>query len=371
MRFSVIFCFFLLGACALNPVHQPKNKVSLTKASSCMGAEAVTGQEMDSNSSETDISKLPAHFNDKVRKWIWYFQTNGRQTMNRYLSRSSRYLPKMKEILKSHGLPEDLVYIAMIESGFKFNAHSRAGAVGYWQFVRGTGRLYGLKQNYYLDERRDFIRSTEAAAKYLKALYNLFGSWYLAIASYNAGENRVKNLVMRRYTRNFWKLARTKRLPRETRNYIPKFLAARLIAKNPVKYGFNDVVYKPPLEFKEVTLRNQGVNLRKLAVNLRVSKKELYDLNPAYKRGVIPKRRFNKLRLPIHIDDKMILASLGKSRSHLAVSIVPKGKAYKIRRGDTLSHIAQRFGISIAALVKANKMSRRTPLITGRELIIP
>ena len=177
---------------------------------------------------------------------------------------------------------------------------------------------------------------------------------------------------MKHYTRDFWQLAKTRRLPRETRNYIPKFLAARLIAKNPTKYGFDNVVYEPPLFFKEVALKNQGVNLRKLAGNLGISRKELQDLNPAYKRGIIPKRKTNKLRLPIHTDDKIILASLGKSRSHLRMNIVPRGgKTYKIRRGDTLSHIAQRFGTSIRAIRGANRLSRKAILHPGKRLTIP
>ena len=366
MRLLFISYLFLLGACSTKPIHNSKNTKSL-----CIGNMTAHGTDLNDN--ETDMHKLPADFNDKVKKWIKYFQTRGRRSMNRYLSRSSRYLPKMKEILKSHGLPEDLVYIALIESGFASNAYSRASAVGYWQFIRDTGRRYGLKQNYYLDERRDFIHSTEAAAKYLKALYNLFGSWYLAIASYNVGENRIKNLVMKYYTRDFWLLAQTSRLPWETRNYVPKFLAARLIAKHPIKYGFDDVVYEPPLDFKEVTLKNQGVHLGKLAGSLGISRKELYALNPVYKRGVIPKRRVNKLRLPIHIDDKTILASLSKSRSHLTVNVIPNGdgKTYRIHRGDTLSHIAQRFGTSVLALREANDLSRRTVLYPGKKLIVP
>ena len=234
-------------------------------------AAAPSVEAEDLNDNETDMKNLPVEMNGKVTKWIEYFQGRGRGHMKRYLSRSSRYLPKMKEILKKHGLPEDLVYIALIESGFNAKAVSSARAVGFWQFIRGTGRRYGLQQNYYVDERRDFVLATEGASKYLKALYNLFGSWYLAIASYNVGENRVKNLVMKYYTRNFWDLAKKGRLPGETQNYVPKFLAARLIAKHPEKYGFDDVVYEPPLDFKVVDLSGKGVNLKKLAKHLNVT----------------------------------------------------------------------------------------------------
>lgn len=374
MRFLLLIFFYvlgLLGACSSKPIHDSK----AAKNSMCHGNDLreISLWGKDFNDNETSIHKLPADFNDTVKKWIKYYQNKDRRSMNHYLSRSSRYLPKMKKIFKSHGLPEDLVYITLIESGLKSNARSRANAVGYWQFIRSTGRRYGLKQNYYLDERRDFIHSTEAAAKYLKALYNLFGSWYLAMASYNVGENRIKNLVMRYYTRNFWYLAKTRHLPLETRNYIPKFLAVRLIAKYPKKYGFNDVIYEPPLDFKEVILKNKGLNLRKLARHLGVSKKELYDLNPAYKRGIIPKKKISHLRLPTHIDDKVIPIALSKSRSHLKMNTIAKtnGRVYRIRRGDTLSRIARRFGTSIKVICKANNLSKRTILIPGRKLIIP
>lgn len=336
-------------------------------------APGTPSPEKDLNDNETDMQRLPAELNEKVTKWMEYFQGKGRPHMERYLSRSSRYLPKMKEILKSHGLPEDLVYIALIESGFNSKALSRANAVGYWQFIRGTGRRYGLTQNYYIDERRDFIESTEAAAKYLKALYSVFGSWYLAIASYNVGENRIKNLVMKYYTRDFWELASKKALPRETQNYVPKFLAARLIAKHPEKYGFDSVVYEPPLDFKEIVVENKGVNLKTMAKELGVDKKELYGLNPAFKRGVIPKRKSKSiLRVPNYIEDTKIVAALEKSKSKVTMSVVDAGDvSYRIRRGDTLSHIAQRYGTSIRAIREANNLSRRATLYPGKRIIVP
>lgn len=141
-----------------------------------------TAQAGDLSDTESDINNLPSEFNAEVQDWIDYFQGRGRKHMLRYLGRSTRYLPKMKQILKSHGLPEDLVYLALIESGFNCHALSSARASGCWQFIRGTARRYGLRIDYYTDERSDFVASTEAAAQYLKALYHLFGSWYLAIA---------------------------------------------------------------------------------------------------------------------------------------------------------------------------------------------
>ena len=322
---------------------------------------------------EFDRNLLPEAMNGKVTHWIEYFQDRGREHMTKYLSRSSRYIPEMKEILKAHDLPEDLVYIALIESGFNSKAHSRARAVGYWQFIRGTGRRYGLEQNYYVDERRDFARSTEAAALYLKALYNLFGSWSLAIASYNAGENRIKRLVMKHYTRDFWELTQQNRFPRETREYVPKFLAARLIAKDPQKYGFENINWEPPLDYREVPLKNQGVNLKTLAKHLGLSKTELYDLNPAFKRGIIPKRRKSRfLRLPSHIVEEQWLAALEKSASQVTLSVATgRDRSYRIRYGDTLSHLARRFRTSVRAIQEANNLRASSILYPGKKLIIP
>jgi membrane-bound lytic murein transglycosylase D len=327
----------------------------------------------DLNDNESDMQNLPEDMNEKVTQWIEYFQGRGRPHMQKYLSRSSRYLPRMKEILKSHGLPEDLVYIALIESGFNSSAHSSARAVGYWQFIRDTGRRYGLEQNYYIDERRDFEASTEAAAKYLKALYNLFGSWYLAIASYNVGENRIKNLVMKHYTRDFWELAKQKHLPRETQNYVPKFLAARLIAKHPQKYGFENVDWRAPLDYKEIEVNNKGVNLKKMAQHLGIPKAELFALNPSFKKGIIPKRKLNsKLRVPSYFVDEKIQWALNQSISKVTMTAATGAdRNYRIRRGDTLSHIARRFNTSIRDLREANNLSRRSILYPGKKIIIP
>ncbi len=337
-----------------------------------------TPRSADLSDSEIDMLKLPEDFNQNVNMWIEYFQGRGRVHMVRYLGRSSRYIPKMKEILKKHGLPEDLVYLALIESGFSAHAASHARAVGYWQFIRGTARRYDLKIDYYTDERSDFIASTEAAAQYLKALYHLFGSWYLAIASYNVGENKVKNLVMKHYTRDFWELAKKKRLPKETINYVPKFLAARMIAKHPQKYGFNDVDFQAPLQFQEMTF-DKSVSLMSLAQNLGMTYEELHALNPAFKKGIVPKYDTAPVmvRVPLALNKEQVLAAMENSSTAVAVAqTVSQAEEneytrYRIRSGDTLSTIARRFRVSMATLIDINDLSRRTVLRVGRTLRIP
>lgn len=354
-----------------SPSHGPEDEVPIE-----VGKTMSRGEDL--SDSETDMLKLPEDFNQNVNMWIEYFQGRGRQHMVRYLGRSTRYIPKMKEILKKHGLPEDLVYLALIESGFNPQAFSHARAVGYWQFIRGTARRYNLKIDYYTDERSDYIASTEAAAQYLKALYHLFGSWYLAIASYNVGENKVKNLVMKYYTRDFWELARKKKLPKETIHYVPKFLAARMIAKHPQKYGFNDVEYQAPLQFQEVAF-DKSVSLMNLAQNLGMTFEDLHSLNPAFKKGVVPKYDDQSVmvRVPHHLNREQVLAALDNSSTAVAVaqtvSQVEENEfvRYRIRSGDTLSSIARRFRVSMATLIDINDLSRRTVLRVGRTLRIP
>ncbi|MCC6137616.1 MAG: LysM peptidoglycan-binding domain-containing protein [Bdellovibrionaceae bacterium] len=335
-----------------------------------------TAQAGDLSDTEADINNLPAEFNAEVKEWIDYFQGRGRKHMLRYLGRSTRYIPKMKEILKSHGLPEDLVYLALIESGFNGRAVSSARASGYWQFMRGTARHYGLRIDYYTDERSDFVASTEAAAQYLKALYHLFGSWYLAIASYNVGENRVKSLVMKHYTRDFWELARLKKLPRETVHYIPKFIAARMIGKHPEKYGFTDVEWAPPLDYQEIKYE-KSVSLVTLSQRLGLNYEDLKGLNSGFKRGIIPKYGGEVVvRVPSSLNKDQVLAALDGSSTPVAVARAVTASDteftnYRVRSGDTLSTIARKFRVTLAALIEVNDLTRKSVLHVGKRLRIP
>ena len=292
--------------------------------------------------------------------------------MERYLQRSTRYMPIMQDILKKEGLPKDLIYIALIESGFSSTAHSSASAVGYWQFIRGTGKHYGMQIDNYVDERRDFVRSTQAAADYFKGLYNLFGSWYLAIASYNVGENRVKNLVMKHHTRDFWQLARENKLPAETANYVPKFLAARLIAREPEKYGFTEIEYMPPLEFNEVEFTT-GIDLKKLAKEMNIEYDDLRDLNPMYKKGVaFDKNGKLTLRVPKGTES-LALAGAGNSVAESRQRYVADEdySYYRVRRGDNIATIARKFNTSQGQIRELNNMGRRATLAAGRRIRVP
>jgi membrane-bound lytic murein transglycosylase D len=230
---------------------------------------------------------LPITYNNKVKTWIQFFQGAGRRDFRRWLERSHRYFPKITPTLDQMGLPRDLAYVAMIESGFSAQAVSTASAVGYWQFIAPTAQRYGLQVNWWLDERRDFVKSTLAAANYLNDLYKMFGSWYLAAAGYNMGENRVKRLIKKYQTNNYWILSKKPDFPVETEQYIPKLLAAMVIAKAPELYGFKDLQRLEPYsyDFAEVP---GGTDLENLAKYIGADKQELKRLNPELIKGFIP-----------------------------------------------------------------------------------
>ena len=195
--------------------------------------------------------------NPRVRYFINQFSKSGRNDLERALARSGKYMPMIAQVLHEEGVPEELAYLALIESGFVTHSSSSSGAAGLWQFVSGTARRYGLKIDSWVDERRDPIKSTRAAAAYLKDLHNYFGRWYLAIAAYNAGQGAIDKAIQSSGATDFWTLSTKAKLNEETRNFVPKFVAASLIASDPQKYGFIDLVYEPPMDYEEMEV--QGV----------------------------------------------------------------------------------------------------------------
>jgi len=233
-------------------------------------------------------SDIPLTLNSKVEYFITYFQTSGREAFARWLSRSERYIPMMKRVLRNEKLPEDLVYLAMIESGFSPHAYSVASAVGPWQFMSGTGKRYALRIDQWIDERRDPFKSTVAAAMYLKELYGLFNKdWYLAAAGYNAGENKILRAIEMYNSKDFWQLAKGSYLKRETRDYVPKLLAAAIIAKDPAKYGFADVAYLTPIELDTIIIPSR-TDLELVAKICDVPYQTVRDLNPELRRWCTP-----------------------------------------------------------------------------------
>lgn len=381
----------------------------------------------------------------RIEKFTRYFQTRGRDRFEIWLSRSGKYSVMMREILAQYGLPGDLVYLALIESGFSPKAYSVARAAGPWQFIAGTAKRYGLRVDWWADERRDYEKSTHAAASYLRDLYGLFDSWPLATAAYNAGENKIRRAVARYKTEDYSKLIRYRYLSRETRDYVPKMLAALSIAKEPERYGFDDLQYEDPLEFDKAVVPG-SIDLAAMEKILGLTSGSLRELNPELRRFCTPPNREEyEIRLPkgyapvvfnrmeeIRTDAKVTflahkvrrretLASLSKeygtpvsvlkeingirSNSLRPVSrvIVPvtglsaessvpgkaispdqlrlahmrvdegyrRGSRVRVRRGDTLSKIARRAGVSVKSLMRANGIRDATRLRAGSVIRIP
>ena len=328
---------------------------------------------------------FPILVNSKVEGWIDYFTGRGRGHMERYLERSSRYLPKMKEIFKQSGLPVDLVYLALIESGFNLRAKSRAKAVGPWQFMKATGKRYGLKVDSWVDERRDPIRSTQAAAAYLKDLYLMFESWYLAASAYNAGEYKILRAIEETQTNNFWRISETNKIRRETKDYIPKLISAAIIAKNPHKYGFKNLSYQDPLEFETVEI-SKPVSLKELARVIDCSGEEMLDLNPAFVKGVTPPNRDTYvLRVPVGskllVEKKLantqgsLVASAPRSeRPRREIASVPlpskEGFVYHmVKKGESLWSISEKYNVTVQNIFRWNNL-KKSRIFPGNKLKI-
>jgi len=322
---------------------------------------------------DQELETIPTEVNPLVEQWISYFQGRGRPHMERYLARSTRYEKLMKKVLRDNGLPEDLFYIALIESGFNSQARSHAAAVGYWQFIRGTGKRYGLEISAMVDERKDPVLATQAAAEYFKGLYSVFGSWYLAMASYNVGENRVKREVMNHFTRDFWELAKKKRFPKETIHYIPKFIAAKLIAKDMKKYGFDELDFMTPVEFDHVTVE-KPVNLRVMAEKMNINYEDFKALNPKFKGEIAPLKANNKLelRIPPGMTESAAVAA-NESVVEKAEFVADAGdtEVYRIRRGDSLHTVARKYRTTVAYLRDLNDIPKGKRLRIGMKLYVP
>ena len=243
------------------------------------------------------MKRFPFIYNREVKRWVQFF-SKSEHFMSLWLSRSYRYFPLMKKILKNQGLPEELAYMTLIESSLSSSAVSSAQAVGYWQFIKPTALRFHLVVNDWLDERQDFEKSTRAASKYLMNLYLEFKSWPLSLAAYNMGEGRLRRLIQKHKTGNFWILARKSDFPKETAQYIPKILAAGHIMKSPESYGFTQFSILQPHEYDLFYIPG-GTDMKNLADKVNTSFKELKTLNPGLKTHHIPKTISNhKIRIP-------------------------------------------------------------------------
>jgi membrane-bound lytic murein transglycosylase D len=319
--------------------------------------------ELEEGESEREVSvDIPLRMNDRIQRQLDLFTKKNHSKFQRWFDRSSTYDQLIRSILSEEGLPEELVYMSMIESGFNPNAYSRAHAVGLWQFIRSTGRIYGLTCGWWLDERRDPVKSTRAACRYLKKLYRDFQDWELAMAAYNCGERRVEREIRRYGTRDFWKL---QRLPRQTRNYVPKFMAARIICENPEKYGFRRKL-QPPLEYDEVTIP-YCTQLSIIARCCNSTYSVIKRLNPELRRWCTPPG-LDDYRVKIPRGTATIFA---KNYAEVPREEMVAKISHKVRRGETLSSIAKRYGTTVRSLQEVNRLPNPHRLRIGKRLLIP
>ena len=315
----------------------------------------------DFDRADTVIYDIPIEWNDRVENSLVYLQTVARDAFATYLENSGRYMPLVEKILAEYEIPHDLAYLPLIESGFNPHAYSYARAVGMWQFISATGRSYGLRHNWWYDQRRDFEKSTKAAARHLEDLYKEFGSWNLALAAYNGGAGRIRREIRKRKTKDFWKL----RPHKQTMNYVPLFMAATIIAKQPEKYGFHPN-YESAIEFDRVEV-SKCISFKNISSRTGITVSDLELLNPELRRGVTPPDIKNySLRIPAG-DSERFLAAYDDIPSEKNTNWVK----HRIRRGETVSTIARRYGVSIASVVQANSLGRKKRIYAGKSLVIP
>ncbi|MGD0229278.1 MAG: transglycosylase SLT domain-containing protein [Syntrophorhabdales bacterium] len=312
---------------------------------------------------------IPIVLNDAVHYFVRYFTTEKRKIFANWLKRSRRYVPMIKEILREHGLPEDLIYVAMIESGFNPKAYSSMKACGPWQFIYETGGRYGLRVNHWVDERRDPEKSTVAAAAYLKDLFTQFGCWYLAAAAYNAGEKRIERSIEKYETGDFWELTKYNTLPRETRDYIPRLLAAAIIAKDPEKFGFTGINYDQPIRFVSEKVP-AGTPLTLLARAASTDAGTIRALNPEILTGITPPDGEDyTIKLPEWTRRDTfregLYAALDKGGKVVQVT------AYTVKRRDSMGAILKRYNVAYNDLMLVNECDQTLRVRPGTVVYIP
>jgi membrane-bound lytic murein transglycosylase D len=335
-------------------------------------AVPVDSGSADTPSASTDVTfanrdaggaRIQIVTNSRVEHWLQYFKGKGRREMTRWLARTGRYRPMIEGILAEEGLPQELFYLAMIESGLNPNAYSRAHAAGMWQFISSRARMYDLRVDWWVDERRDPEKATRAACAYLKDLYEMFGSWELALAGYNSGEGRVSRAQRKRPScEDYWCLD----LPRETENFVPKFMAAVMIGSDPEAYGFEIAVLEPPLEYESFEV-SHATDIQLIADAAGVASSEIERLNPALRRWCTPS---SETAVTVRVPP-------GTSRlCQAAIASTPEEERvtwtrHKVSQGETLSGIASAYGTSVRAILSVNDIRNPNRIRAGSHLIIP
>lgn len=301
-----------------------------------------------------------------VEKSVGLFSLRIRDKFSLWLSRSGQYLDLMKGILRKKNVPEDIVFLSLIESGFNPNAYSIAKAVGPWQFIASTAKRYGLAIDWWKDERRDPVKSTEAAASYLKDLYGMFGSWNLAMAAYNAGEGKILSAIRKSKADDYWDLLETRHIRTETKEYVPNFIAANLIASNPEDFGFNNIEYKEPLSYDEVEL-DSPVDLEVAAQCAGTELEVIKKLNPELRRWCTPPDvPTYMLKIPVGTKEAFLekLSSLSEEERFTI-------DRYSVKKGDTFKKISRAKGVPESVILSLNNMEKIMPLKVGSRIYLP
>jgi membrane-bound lytic murein transglycosylase D len=358
----------IAGGPTLNPDQQEANATTASAPNESSPWRKVSGPRLEDrflNSLENDLNKTidqPVERsrlefskavieNPRVRYFINQFSKSGKNDLEKALARSGKYMPVIAQVLHEEGVPEELAYLALIESGFVTHSSSSSGAVGLWQFVAGTARRYGLKIDSWVDERRDPVKSTRAAAAYLKDLHNYFGRWYLAIAAYNAGQGAIDKAMQSSGAKDFWTLSAKAKLKDETRNFVPKFVAASLIASDPQKYGFIDVAYETPMDYEEMEVQG-NLRLVSLAEMAGTDPETIRELNPELLRSETPPEE-NAFRVKLPAGHVTIFAQSYQKQETKPAQFL----THEVKKGETLFAIARRYGQHVRSLMKLNGLS--------------
>lgn len=320
---------------------------------------------------------LTPNVNKDVKMWVKYFSTRGKDRFERYLVNGEKYRPLIEKVFQDHKLPTELYFVGLIESGYYLKAKSHADAVGPWQFIKETGKRYGLTIRHDVDERQSIVKATKAAAVFFQDLYNIFGSWELALSAYNAGEYGIIRRIRKANSRDFYVLSKGKHLPKETRHYVPKVLAAMEVYNHPERYNIKIPVYSNNMfnDLKELKL-NRSVYISQLSKKMNISTDLIKTLNPDLKRNATPyMRKGYRLILPgttssVAIAKAHTIKAIKKSSRKLAAVKTEEHSTYKVVKGDNLYGIARKFNTNISEIIKMNRLKKRTVYI-GQKLKLP